>query len=122
MLARKKLLVVGLLALMFTMFVGSGLVFAQAQKTKANVTTAPGASNDYDVKKWAALIAGLTIAIAAFGGALGQGNTAGKAMEGIARNPGASKEMFVPFILGMALIESLVLFAFLISFLIYNKI
>jgi F-type H+-transporting ATPase subunit c len=64
-----------------------------------------------------ALGSGLAIGLAAFGGGLGQGRIGGSAMEGIARNPGASDKMFVPMILGLALIESLVLYAFVIAFL-----
>ncbi len=61
------------------------------------------------------LAAGLTIAIAAFGGALGQGKAAVAALEGIARNPAASGKLFTPMILGLALIESLVIYAFVIA-------
>ncbi len=59
--------------------------------------------------------AGLAVGLAALGGGIGQGRAAGSALEGIARNPSASGKVFVPFILGMALIESLVLFALLIA-------
>jgi F-type H+-transporting ATPase subunit c len=62
------------------------------------------------------LAAGLCIAIAAFGGALGQGRTAAAALDGIARNPAAQGKIFVPMIIGLALIESLVLYAFVIAF------
>ena len=61
--------------------------------------------------------AGLAIGLAAFGGSLGQGKTAGAALEGIARNPTARGQVFVPMIIGLALIESLVLYAFVIAFL-----
>ena len=69
-----------------------------------------------------ALAAGLAIGLAALGGGLGQGKAAAAALEGIARNPNASGKIFVPMILGMALIESLVLFALLIAFMIFGKI
>ena len=59
--------------------------------------------------------AGLAIGLAALGGGIGQGRAAGSALEGIVRNPSASGKVFVPFILGMALIESLVLFGLLIA-------
>ena len=59
--------------------------------------------------------AGLAIGLAALGGGIGQGRAAGSALEGIARNPSASGKVFVPFILGMALIESLVLLALLVA-------
>lgn len=60
--------------------------------------------------------AGLGIAIAAFGGAIGQGKTAAAALEGIGRNPGAAGQMFTPMIVGLALIESLVIYALVIAF------
>jgi F-type H+-transporting ATPase subunit c len=65
---------------------------------------------------WRSLAMGLCISIAAFGGALGQGKTAATALEGIARNPAAQGKIFVPMIIGLALIESLVLYAFVIAF------
>ena len=61
------------------------------------------------------LAAAFAIGIAAFGGALGQGKTAAAALEGIARNPAAQPKIFVPMIIGLALIESLVLYAFVIA-------
>jgi F-type H+-transporting ATPase subunit c len=64
----------------------------------------------------AAIAAGLTIGIAAFGGALAQGRAASAALEGIARNPGAADKIQTPMILGLALIESLVQLAFVIAF------
>ena len=67
---------------------------------------------------YAGLAAALAISVAAFGGALGQGKTASAALEGIARNPAAAGKVFVPMIIGLALIESLVLYAFVIAFLI----
>lgn len=71
---------------------------------------------------WYAIAAALAIGLAAFGGALGQGKAAAAALEGIARNPGASGKIFVPMILGMALIESLVLFGLLIAFMLSGNI
>lgn len=62
-----------------------------------------------------ALAAALTISLGALGGALGQGKVASAAMEGIARNPQAGKSMFVPFMVALAMIESLVLFCLVIA-------
>ncbi len=61
-----------------------------------------------------ALAAGLAIAVAAFGGAMGQGRAAAAALEGLARNPEA--KVMGPMILGLALIESLVIYALIIAF------
>ena len=70
----------------------------------------------------AAIAAGLAIGLAAFGGSLGQGKAAAAALEGIARNPGAQNKIFTPMILGLALIESLVIYALIIAFLLLGKI
>lgn len=67
-----------------------------------------------------ALAAGLAIGLAAFGGALGQGNTAKAAMEAMGRNPNANLQ--TPMIIAMALTESLVIFALVIAFLLQGKI
>ena len=53
------------------------------------------------------------VGIAAFGAALGDGKAIAAACEGTARNPGAGGRIFTMLILGLALIETLVLFTFL---------
>jgi F-type H+-transporting ATPase subunit c len=73
-------------------------------------------SNAFDVKAWAAAGAGIAIGLGVLGGALGQGRAAAAALEGISRNPGAAARIQTPMILGLALIESLVLLAFVIAF------
>lgn len=55
-------------------------------------------------------------AIAVVGGAIGQSKIGAAACEGAARNPGAAGRIQTMMILGLALIESLVLFALLIVF------
>ena len=79
-------------------------------------------SNQFDANMALAIGAGLGIGIAAFGGSLGQGRAAAAALEGIARNPNASGKIFVPMILGLALIESLVIYALIITYLLQDKI
>lgn len=82
----------------------------------ASTAFAQAASNESDENVAAFLAAGLAIGVAAFGGALGQGKAAAAALEGIARNPNASDKLFTPMILGLALIESLVIYALVIAF------
>lgn len=65
-----------------------------------------------------AMSSAFTIALAAIGGAMAQGKAASAALEGIARNPAAADKLFTPMIIALALIESLVIYAFVISFLI----
>lgn len=69
-----------------------------------------------------AIASGIGIGIAVFGGALGQGKAATAALEGIARNPGASGKILTPMIIALALIESLVIYALVIAFLLQGKI
>ena len=73
----------------------------------------PEADNSAGLK---AIAAGIGFAIAVFGGALGQSRIGAAACEGAARNPGASAKIQTMMILGLALIESLVLFALVIVF------
>lgn len=80
------------------------------------------ASNEFDMKALLAIGAGLAIGLGVLGGTLGQGRAAAAALEGISRNPGAASRIQTPMILGLALIESLVLFAFVIAFLLQGKI
>jgi F-type H+-transporting ATPase subunit c len=80
------------------------------------------ASQFNDRDKWIAVAAGFGIAIAAFGGALSQGRAASTALDGIARNPGAADKLFTPMIIGLALIESLVIYSLIISFLLVFKV
>lgn len=63
-----------------------------------------------------AIAAGVGFAIAVVGGALGQSRIGAAACEGAARNPGAAAKIQTMMILGLALIESLVLFALVIVF------
>lgn len=69
-----------------------------------------------------ALATGLAIGIAALGGGIGQGIAVRGAMEGIARNPGASGKIMTTLIIGLALIESLVIYALVISFILQGKL
>ncbi len=70
----------------------------------------------------AALGAGLAIGLAAFGAASGQGKAAAAALEGIARNPSASGNMFLPLILSLVFMEALGILAFLIAFFLRGEI
>ncbi len=83
--------------------------FAQdaAGSTAANVGGTVG---------WVALGIGLMMGLAVLGGTMSQSRAAATVLYGIARNHAAADKFTVPLILSLALIESLVLFAFLIAF------
>lgn len=69
-----------------------------------------------------AIGSGLGIGIAAGIGGIGQGRATAAALSGIARNPGAASKIQTPMIIGLALIESLVIYALAITFLLQSKI
>jgi F-type H+-transporting ATPase subunit c len=112
MIARISKIALGLCAGLVTMMVA----------TAAYAEELGGAAALADRNKWVAIAAGLGIAIAAVGGAIGQSRAASAALEGIARNPSAASKLFTPMILGLALIESLVIYSLIISILLIGKI
>ena len=61
------------------------------------------------------LAAAIGVGIATIGTGIGQGIATGKAVEGIARQPEAAGKIMVPFILGLAIMETLVLYALAVS-------
>ena len=65
---------------------------------------------------WVALTSGFAIALAAGLAALGQARVAGAACDSLGRNPAARPGIMVALILGLAFIESLVLFTLVIIF------
>jgi F-type H+-transporting ATPase subunit c len=83
--------------------------FAQAGAAGAGEVPAP-------VRQYRAIAAGIGFGIAVIGGAIGQSRIGAAACEGAARNPGAAGRIQTMMILGLALIESLVLFALLVVF------
>ena len=62
-----------------------------------------------------ALAKGLAVGAAALGCALGQGKIVSSAVEGIARNPGAAGQVFTPMLLGVAFVETLLIFTLFLS-------
>ncbi len=92
-----------------------------AQAAEGAAVAAPDSAYTF-FKAALALAAGLGIAIAALGGALAQGKAAVAALEGIARNPEASGKVMTPMIIALALIESLVIYALVIAFMLLGKI
>jgi F-type H+-transporting ATPase subunit c len=96
----KKLSV--LLLVLFVAVLTAPVAFAQAN---------PGAVTESHAALW--ISAAFGMGIAAFGCGLGQGKIGAAALEGIARNPGAAKNIFTPMLLSLAFVETLVLFTFL---------
>jgi F-type H+-transporting ATPase subunit c len=104
----KKMKLIGLFAVLMLAAVSG---FAQ----EAEVVTAAGGV------QWGLISAAFVLGVAAFGGALGQGKAIAAACDGIARNPGAAGAIRLAMIIGLALIESLVIYALIIAFIVQAK-
>jgi F-type H+-transporting ATPase subunit c len=104
---------------LFILVAMCGLAFAQGAGGEEAAVKAQGLASNFGL---IALAAGLGIGIAALGGGIGQGRAAAAALDGIARNPGAAGQIRGPMILGLALIESLVIYALIIALLLVLKV
>ena len=96
----------------FALVMMAGAVFAQDAVT-TTTTAAPGV-------RWGAIAAAFVLGLAAAAGAIGQSRAIVAACDGIARNPGAAGPIRLAMIIGLALIESLVIYALLIAFFVYK--
>jgi F-type H+-transporting ATPase subunit c len=68
--------------------------------------------------KWAIIVGGAAIAIAAAAGAFCQAKAISSACEGISRNPGSAPHIRFLLIFGLVLIETLVIYTLLITIII----
>ena len=82
---------------------------------------APGAATATSVDGIFAIAMGMGMGLAAMGCGMGQGRAAAAALEGICRNPNSAEKVNTPMLLGLAFIESLTIFTFVVAFLIYGK-
>lgn len=102
----------------------AAITFASTLMLFASSAFAEGAAPAAGADSWKgqlALAIGLGLGIAAVGGALGQGKAASAALEGIGRNPAAADKLFTPMLLSLAIIESLVIYSLVISFMLLDK-
>lgn len=97
------------------MFVTTLLAASSAFAQEGAVASSAAAVSVGGAVGWAALGTGLMMGLAVFGGAFGQSKAANAALDGIARNPSAAKDIRGNLILALALMESLVLFALIIA-------
>jgi F-type H+-transporting ATPase subunit c len=96
-------------ALWFLVALAAALVLAPVSFAQ----TAPAPVVSYD---WIDVAAALGLGLAALGCGIGQGKATASACEGTARNPGASGPIRIAFIVGIAFIESLTLYALVVVF------
>src|SRR5689334_19614531 len=78
----------------------------------ASMALAQGTAGEGGGRSLITVTGALAVAIAAGFGAIGDSRAIAAACEGTARNPGAGGRIFTMMILGLALIETLVLFTF----------
>lgn len=100
----------------------SALALMMSAITAAAQPANTAAEGGMSYKGYVAIAAGIGFAIAVFGGAIGQSRIGAAACEGAARNPGAAGRIQTMMILGLALIESLVLFALLVVFAVVARV
>ena len=102
------------LVMMFILALAALPAFAQE-------TVQAGAPDGARGVAWGAISAAFLLGIAAAAGAIGQSRAIAAAVEGIARNPGAAGAIRLAMLIGLALIESLVIYALVIAFMIQDK-
>ncbi|HNY65657.1 MAG TPA: ATP synthase F0 subunit C [Deltaproteobacteria bacterium] len=76
---------------------------------------APASPEAIQFFSWVAVATGIGMGIAAVGTGIGQGHGVQGACDGIARNPEASGKILTALILGLAMIESLAIYALVIQ-------
>ena len=69
-----------------------------------------------------AIACGIGIGLAALGTGVGMGNAINGALQGTARNPEAGGKIMTTMIIGLALVESLCIYALVICFILVGKI
>jgi F-type H+-transporting ATPase subunit c len=73
------------------------------------------AEEAYKYGEYGALGVALVMGIAVLGGTLGQSKAISSGLDAIGRNPSARGDIFVPMLIGLAFVESLVILAFVIA-------
>ena len=102
--------------------VGLSLALAPALVSASEGAAAAGGGEGFMKFFAIAIGAGLAIGLSAIGGGLGQGKAVAAALEGIARNPGAAGKIVTPMIIGLAMIESLVIYGLVVALILVFKI
>lgn len=120
--------ILALLLAVFAVFLFIGVASAQEEGDEEHTVEAAAHGEDTltgpeaERGKFVALAMGLGLGMAAVGGTLAQGRATTAALEGLSRNPGAYDKVFTPFILGMVLIESLVIYSLVVSLILLGSL
>jgi F-type H+-transporting ATPase subunit c len=95
-----------LFVLLALMLIASPMIFAQG----------PTATGTQENGQWVVISAGFAMALAVALCGMAQGKAIASAVEGMARNPGAATAIQTAMLIGLAFIESLVLFTLVVVF------
>ena len=106
------LAVIAILAISIPVFAATNGDAATTTAVEAAATTADSTTG------LKALASAIAVGIAAAGGAVGMGLSAGKAVEGIARQPEAESKIRTTLMLGLVFIETAIIYALLVVILI----
>jgi F-type H+-transporting ATPase subunit c len=108
---RRKILMLAVFVMVLT--VGMPLLAQEG-----GMAPAAADSSRASIYKTSLIVAGAIIAIAAAAGAFCQAKAIGAACEGISRNPASAPHLRFILLLGLILIETLVIYALLVTFII----
>ncbi|AFL67963.1 F0F1 ATP synthase subunit C [Sulfurospirillum barnesii] len=73
------------------------------------------------IKAYSVLTVGIVLGLAAFGAAIGMGNTASATISGTARNPGIGGKLVTTMFIALAMIEAQVIYALVIALILLYK-
>ena len=105
----KKLIILGFVILCMTVLAGFAIAADDEKKAEKP------AKNPL-VVQFTVLAAGLAIGLGAIGSGIGMGTAIGGACEGTSRNPEAGGRILTTMLIGLAMIESLTIYALVIAF------
>jgi F-type H+-transporting ATPase subunit c len=118
----KGLYVVAILGLLAAPALAMQSAEEKEKAAAAERTAVRSSTENVEAKRYLGLALGFGLAIAAFGGAISQSNAIGKAVDAVARQPEAGARIQTMMIIGLALIETLVIYMLLICFMWGGKV
>jgi F-type H+-transporting ATPase subunit c len=111
----KRFLKAAGLAAFLATIVFAPMALAQHDAPVAGAAVAAGQEGRYaGMFGYIALACVLGLGLAAYGGAIGMGNAVSGALNAMARNPGLYGRIFTSMLIGLALIESLVIYTLVV--------
>ena len=112
------LAVIAILAISIPVFAATNGDAATTTATAETAVEAAATTTADSTTGLKALASAIAVGIAAAGGAVGMGLSAGKAVEGIARQPEAESKIRTTLMLGLVFIETAIIYALLVVILI----